>query len=306
MSVYNGEKYFHEAINSILNQTFTDFEFIIINDGSTDESAAIISSYNDTRIRLIQQENKGLAPALNVGLKATRGKYIARMDADDISLPERFEKQFNFLESHPECVAVGSNAKIIDMGGEYLYTSCNLIAWENILHYLPNTPFFHSSTMFRKDIAIECGGYFEEIKHHFEDMILWNRMAQLGELRNIERPLIKYRLVPSAISNRPDETVIIMRGICENILLNGNISHADLKLLESITQKRSKKWKKSNYYLRIGKAYIDRNLQRGNAVINLAKSILNYPANGKAWFNLALLLLPKVFIKKWKRYRGVF
>jgi glycosyltransferase involved in cell wall biosynthesis len=306
MSVYNGEKYLREAIESILNQTFTDFEFIIIDDGSTDESAAIINSYNDARIRLIQQENKGLASALNVGLKTARGKYIARMDADDVSLPERLEAQFWFLEHHAECVVVGSEALVIDMNGEYLYTFRHPSTWEEIRNVLPKCPFFHSATMFRKQVAMQYGGYYEEIRHHFEDMILWNRMAQLGELRNIERPLIKYRLVPSAISNRSDETVVIMGGICENILVNGRISHEDLKLLESITQKRSERWKKSNYYLRIGKAYIERNLQRGNAVINLAKSILNYPANGKAWFNLALLLLPKVFIKKWKRHRGVF
>ena len=306
MSVYNGEKYLREAIESILGQTFIDFEFIIINDGSTDESAAIISSYNDTRIRLIQQENKGLAPALNVGLKVARGKYIARMDADDISLPGRFEKQFNFLESHPECVAVGSNAKIIDKAGEYLYTAGNPTAWEEILHYLPNTPFFHSSTMFRKDLAIECGGYFEEIKHHFEDMIFWNKMAELGELRNIEEPLLKYRLVPSAITNRSIETSAIMRRMCMNILRDGSISQSDFRLLQSITQKRSKTWEKSNYYLRIGKVYIERNLQRRKAANNLIKSLLNYPLNGTAWFNLALLLLPESVIKRWKRHRGIF
>lgn len=305
MSVYNGEKYLREAIESILNQTFNNFEFIIIDDGSSDESAAIINSYNDTRIRLIQQENKGLASALNVGLKIARGKYIARMDADDISLSERFEKQFNFLEDHPECVAVGSNAKIVDMGGEYLYTSGNPTAWEEILHYLPNTPFFHSSTMFRKELAIGCGGYFEEIKHHFEDMILWNKMAEHGELRNIVEPLIKYRLVPSAITNRSIETSAIMRRICKNILQDGRTSQSDLRLLQSITQKRSKTWEKSNYYLRIGKVYIEKNLQRRKAANNLFKSLLNYPLNGTAWFNLGLLLLPESVIKRWKRHRGV-
>ena len=306
MSVYNGEPYLREAIDSILHQTFTDFEFIIIDDGSTDKSADIISSYDDLRIVLIQQKNRGLAAALNAGIKAARGKYIARMDADDISLPERFEVQFDFLERHPACVAVGSNANIIDMNGEYLYTSSNPIAWQDIQNFLPASPFFHSSTVFRKDTAIKCGGYYEEIKHHFEDMILWNKMALHGELWNIEKPFINYRLVPSAITNRSNETSVVMRRICGNILQNGNISHSDLNLLQRVTQKRSERWKKSNYFLHIGKIYIERNFQRGRSAGNLIKSLLYRPLNAKAWFNLTLLLLPVFVITSWKRHRGVF
>jgi len=114
MSVFNGERYLREAIDSILQQTFVDFEFIIIDDGSTDSSASIMSSYADRRIRVIRQKNRGLSAALNVGLKAAEGRYIARMDADDVSLPHRFGRQYLFLETHPQCVAVGSNAIIID------------------------------------------------------------------------------------------------------------------------------------------------------------------------------------------------
>lgn len=113
MSVYNGEKYLREAIDSILNQTFTHFEFIIVNDGSTDKSLNIIKSYNGSRIILVQQENKGLAAALNEGIKIAKGKYIAMMDADDISLPTRLEKQIQFMEAHPEYVAIGSWANKI-------------------------------------------------------------------------------------------------------------------------------------------------------------------------------------------------
>ena len=105
MSVYNGEIYLYEAIESILNQTFTNFEFIIIDDGSTDNSAEIIKSYDDNRIVLIQQGNKGLAAALNEGIKIAKGKFIARMDADDISLPTRLETQIQFMEAHLEYVS---------------------------------------------------------------------------------------------------------------------------------------------------------------------------------------------------------
>ncbi len=109
MSVYNGEKYLREAIDSILNQTFKDFEFLIIDDGSTDSSADIIRSYTDFRIRLIQNEkNIGLTRSLNKGLKLAKGEYIARMDVDDISLPIRFEKQVSFLDKYEDVKLVGS------------------------------------------------------------------------------------------------------------------------------------------------------------------------------------------------------
>ena len=108
MPVYNGEKYLQEAIESILNQTFKDFEFIIINDGSTDKTLEIIKSFTDPRIKLITQENRGIIYSLNKGITESRGKYIARMDADDISLPERLEKEYRFLEQNPNYGIVGT------------------------------------------------------------------------------------------------------------------------------------------------------------------------------------------------------
>ncbi|SVC41049.1 uncharacterized protein METZ01_LOCUS293903, partial [marine metagenome] len=103
MPVYNGAKYLNEAIDSILNQTFQNFEFIIIDDGSTDDSVKIIKSYDDNRIRLVENRNNlGQSETLNKGLSLTRGKYIARMDQDDISMPERLKKQFEFMENNSD------------------------------------------------------------------------------------------------------------------------------------------------------------------------------------------------------------
>ena len=112
MPAYNAEKYITEAIDSILFQTFKDFEFIIINDASTDSTKDIIESYKDPRIKLVNNEqNKGVAKSLNIGISVACGKYIARMDADDIALPERFQKQFDFMEQHPNIDVCGSWAK---------------------------------------------------------------------------------------------------------------------------------------------------------------------------------------------------
>ena len=121
MSVYNGEKYLERAIKSILNQTFKDFEFLIINDGSTDNSVKIIQSFNDLRLRLIHNEsNIGLIKTLNKGLKLSNGKYIARMDCDDISLPKRLSIQASFMEKYPEIGVCGSWVKIIGLGKKFI------------------------------------------------------------------------------------------------------------------------------------------------------------------------------------------
>ena len=115
MSVYNGEKYLREAINSILSQTFNDFEFLIINDGSTDGTADILKSYTDSRIKIINNEkNIGLTKSLNKGLKIAKGEYIARQDADDISMPERLKEEVAFLEIHKDYAVVGTFVKILN------------------------------------------------------------------------------------------------------------------------------------------------------------------------------------------------
>jgi glycosyltransferase involved in cell wall biosynthesis len=118
MSVHNGEKYLREAIESILNQTFTDFKFIIINDGSTDNSLAIIRSYDDKRIRILNNgTNIGLTKSLNKALKQAKGKYIARQDADDVSLPDRFEAQLKYFVQYPEVALLGTSTYIINQEG---------------------------------------------------------------------------------------------------------------------------------------------------------------------------------------------
>ena len=114
MGVYNGEKYLKESVESVLSQTFSDFEFIIINDGSTDGSTEMLQSYSDSRIRLYHQENRGLTASLNRAISLAKGKYIARQDADDISMEMRFEEQFRFLERNPDVVIVGSSCILID------------------------------------------------------------------------------------------------------------------------------------------------------------------------------------------------
>jgi len=200
MSVYNGEKYLREAIESILNQTLVDFEFIIINDGSSDDTLKIIKSYSDPRIVLISRKNKGLVVSLNEGIQKSRGKYIARMDADDVSMAKRLERQVRFLELNPKAVLCGTSFIEIDEVGNRIQdidvpTTNDLICQE----LTARCTFAHGSTLFLRSSAISAGLYRAK-DYPAEDYALWLRLSRLGEVGNLSNKLFQYRIVSQSIS----------------------------------------------------------------------------------------------------------
>ncbi len=192
LSVYNGEKYLGEAIESILNQTFTDFEFLIVNDGSTDSSLNIIQSYQDERIRVINNEqNIGLTKSLNKAIRQARGEYIARQDADDISLPNRFEEQIKYFEKHPEVALLGASTYSIDNNGTTIGKRVAL-SKPTIKDLLKRNCFSHGSVMFSKGVIAKLGGYNESITYS-QDYELWLRIAKYYEVGNLTEALCKLR-----------------------------------------------------------------------------------------------------------------
>jgi glycosyltransferase involved in cell wall biosynthesis len=202
MSVYNGEKYLAEAIESILSQTFMDFEFLIINDGSTDASRDIILSYDDPRIALVDNDkNIGLTLSLNKGISLSKGKYIARMDADDISLPERLERQVEFMEANEDLAACGGWAYVIDGHGTLLYEARMEVDRDRILFDIFfGNQFVHGTIIFRKTI-LKSFLYNENIKYA-QDYDLWFRLlASEKVLVNIPDFIMKYRSHIENISN---------------------------------------------------------------------------------------------------------
>lgn len=201
MSVYNGEKYLEEAIQSILRQTYQDFEFIIVNDCSTDKTSEILKSFKDSRIKVINNpENMGLTKSLNKGVKNAKGKYIARMDADDISLPHRFETQIKFLEENPEYALVGSSFYQIDDTGKTVFWTKVLIRDAEIRRDLKRQNWFgHGSVLIRKSAFIECNGYDEDFKYA-QDYDLWLRISERFKIANIEEPLYCWRLSTDGIT----------------------------------------------------------------------------------------------------------
>jgi glycosyltransferase involved in cell wall biosynthesis len=198
MPVYNAEKYLREAVESILNQTFTDFEFLIIDDGSTDGSLAILQHYadRDARIRVFGRSNLGIPRTLNELAERSRGEYIARMDADDISLPERLSRQMEYLHNHPDCVLVASPAQVIDPDGDpvciwFSSRTHEEIDAHNLLGYR-GTALCHPSVLMRREALLRVGGYDESYRLG-EDLDLFLKMAEIGRLANLPEIHFKYR-----------------------------------------------------------------------------------------------------------------
>jgi len=196
MSVYNGANYLSQAIESILNQTFPDFEFLIFNDASTDGSREIINSYavKDSRIVLINNErNIGLTKSLNRGLKIARGKYIARQDADDFSEPERLEAQLRFLDDYPNIGIVGTYANFVDAQGKKIAERKTAITNEIIKKdIMSGSPFVHGSVMFRHKIVDTIGFYREEFQYA-QDYDYWLRVLEKYKGANIDRTFYNLR-----------------------------------------------------------------------------------------------------------------
>ena len=204
LPVYNAQDYLRESIDSILGQTFADFELIIINDGSTDGSKAIMDSYIDPRIVIIDQENAGLPVSLNRSITKAKGKYLARQDADDVSLPDRLSEQVAYLEAHPDCALLGTWAQIIEKehltNRELTHPSENGEIQIKLLFY---NCFVHSSVMMRKATLNQCGVYPEDPeKFPPEDYDLWLRIAQVAQVANLPKVLLQYRELPGSISRQ--------------------------------------------------------------------------------------------------------
>ncbi len=204
MCVYNGESYLKEAIESLLGQTLNDFEFIIVNDGSTDKTSQILSEYaaQDARIVLVHNEkNLGLEKSLNRGLAVAKGEYLARQDVDDVSLPNRLELQTRFLDSHPEVGALGTAVEVINRQGSTIGEDYLPIDHESLQALLLINNFLHHSTlMARRSLMQVLGGYNEDMRY-VEDYDLWLRLSRLSRLATLPDILLRRRIDNSGITS---------------------------------------------------------------------------------------------------------
>lgn len=298
MPVYNGEKYLREAIDSILAQTFTDFEFLIINDGSKDQSEKIIRSYKDKRIRLINNtKNLGFSATVNRGLDLAKGKYIARMDCDDLSAPTRLEKQVAFMEKHPDYGVCGTlfalideNRQINEMGGVKMLGDEDLKT-----AMLFGNVFAHGETMIRKSVLDKYHFRYNPEFTPCEDYDLWARMSEVTKFKTLQEVLYFYMVHPHGMSGVQSErlqqqvTRISTRlrekyGLPKitaqrfiNIFKNGRTYKDHIVTLPHIRLMLYLQLAYQVFLFRLGKIYLDK--KRFDGIFLIVVSVLINPLN---------------------------
>jgi glycosyltransferase involved in cell wall biosynthesis len=256
ISVYNGESFIQESINSILNQSFKNFELIIVNDGSTDNTLNILNSFSDERIVIHNQNNTGLSVALNNGLRLAKGKYIARLDADDFALPNRLQLQYDFMESNPNYVLCGGFADVYDSLNNFIYTY-KLPVYNNDIQEKMSSfnCIIHSTSFYKRDIALKIGGYYEPIRQYFEDYMFFSYLIKEGYVYNIPLPLISYTISPNSITSRNHNKRYDK--LVRDVIGRGFIYESEKEYLFSYQSRVTNiNLKTSNYHLLLARLYI--------------------------------------------------
>ena len=205
LPVYNGERYVAAAVQSVLAQTYGRLELVVIDDGSTDGTLAVLQSFDDPRIRLTSRENRGLVATLAEAATLAQGAYLARMDADDVSQPERLRRQVAFLEAHPGVVLVGTDCTVVDEDGSALHDDRYLTDPDELkVGQVVGNYFVHGAVMMRADAYDKVGGYDVTLPHA-EDMDLWTRLSHAAAVASLPVPLYVYRDNPAGITSTHTE-----------------------------------------------------------------------------------------------------
>jgi glycosyltransferase involved in cell wall biosynthesis len=298
MPAYNAGKYIREAITSVLQQSFRDFELLVVNDGSTDDTLSIALSFHDARVVVINKEHAGIASALNTGLKLASAPYIARFDADDVCLPNRLETQLDFLHDHPGYVLVGSDAEYILENGDFLFNfKCIAHSDEEIKNKLyVYCPFIHSSVMYRRDEVIKAGGYNIHA-HNFEDYLLWTNLAKIGKMQNLRETLIKVRLNAASATIDEKWRGERFRQLKRQATTRGAITEEEgNELFEIIRRQDIHKIKQGAYHALCGKKFLANNYQPKKARSHVRKAITIKPLRFDNYLLYALSYFPAPII----------
>jgi len=241
MPLYNTERYVYQAIESLLAQTFTDFELIVVNDASTDNSLKIVQSFNDPRIKILNNViNRGIVYSRNKGLKEAQGSFIAPFDSDDMATPDKFSKQIDFLHSHPDMGMIGSWAKQIDEKGKLLQKKWKLNASSARIPaiLLFRNYFVHSSIVMRREV-IPLNGYQTGFDIG-EDYRMWHEIVQKFKVWNYPEYLVYYRIHPQSATTHSDRIRNFDRKILEHIYLNLGITLDDHSVSSLLNLKENK------------------------------------------------------------------
>lgn len=306
MGVYNGERYLRKALQSILKQTLIDYEFIIVDDGSTDDSYNIIKSFKDVRITLLRQNNSGCYNALNLGISHSKSKYIAILDSDDFSHEERLKKQYDYLENNKECVCCATETIIVDEDGNHICTIQNNLSMKELRKQLPDkNPFTHSSLMFRTKNMLDIGGY-KNIRHSADVLALID-LQKYGEIHILKEPLCYYRLRRGSMTfNMPPKLNHKLLELRRDYFINGTLNFANYLEIERIRKsyRLNEKTVNFNYFMTVGKYYLDQN-KKSNAKKHFITSLKYKPINIVGYFYLLLSFAPNLFYLQLKYLKSI-
>jgi glycosyltransferase involved in cell wall biosynthesis len=300
MPAFNAGSYIADAIRSVLAQSFTNFELLIIDDGSTDNTAAIINSFTDPRIRLYCQPNGGVACALNRGLSLAKAPLVARFDADDLCHPLRLERQRQLLQAQPELLVAGSAVEYVDAETSPVFTwHPPAYNYDEIKELVPRVcPFIHSSVIYRRDAVLAAGGY-PEAAHTFEDHLLWTRLLPRGAGCNMPQALVQVRLNIQSVTIDERWRPRAFRRMKSKALRSGSISTEDgLRLQEIIRRQSQPSVKEGAYHALLGKKYLWNNYDPEKARASLLRALACNPFYTAGYGLLAASYLPSAWIRK--------
>lgn len=292
MTAYNGQRYLPTTIASVQAQTLRDFELIIVDDGSTDDTPRILAeaAAGDDRLRVISQANAGISKAANAGLAACRCEMVARIDADDLAEPERFEKQLAFMAERPDVVASGTAVTFIDSKGRRLAINRPPQDHETIdeAHLRGHCSIWHTSSIIRREAFLSVGGYNEDFKTAV-DMEAWLRLGEVGRLANMQEPLQRYRLHDDSITAADQGS---NRGFCRQACENA----AERRGIESVFE-AEEPWRptsgrdsRRSFYTTYG-WWAWRLGERRTALLYACKALSNGPEHAGPWRLLARSLM---------------
>jgi len=253
MPVWNGEAFLEAAVNSVLEQTFQDFELLVINDGSTDRTAEILGRYTDPRIRVISLDHAGIVVALNHGVAQAQARWIARLDADDMCVQDRLESQWRAVNDHPGAVLCHSGVE--NFGEEAPTTQPARLPKSRsftAMRLCYMCPVTHSSVLFNRQVQMEAGGYLPE-ERHAEDYSLWGRMLERGEFVALPQKLIRFRYHGQSVSRKNLSTqVALTKEIgarhCERFM---RLDEANARRANAVlcTPTRERRWRDWGWFL---------------------------------------------------------
>jgi glycosyltransferase involved in cell wall biosynthesis len=298
MGIFNDVDRLRETMESILSQEGVSLEFIVVNDGSTDGSDVILGDYarRDTRVRIVHQDNQGLTRALITGCQTARGKYIARQDAGDVSLPNRLRLQKAVLDQHEDCVFVSGWTTMIGPKDEYLFmlegkgraSSPIQILYKREDRWVAiDGPTHHGSVMFRRDAYVKAGGYRAAF-YYAQDCDLWYRLATLGTFTMAEQCVYRGRITPTSISASSRDRQVAYARLSHEAIALRLAGRSDAAVVEKAER------------LRPCKPHVIRRSDKGRAMYFVGKCLLNNnDLRAKGYFSNAIYLNPFLFRAWW-------